>query len=174
MSTIPHAVNRRNLNMILEIHQSSMAVMYSQRWQRQEALAHITYPACDAHCPAPASTTFVHSYSNLCKRQLTMAAPEESSRFLRLTRDPGSSNITCYVCLQMRERKPSWKQDGPAEKCILCNNSYCDKHKSNGTPLTCEINHETYCSKASHKARHAPVRIFSKYTGAGGLYSFKW
>ena len=27
-------------------------------------------------------------------------------------------------------------------------------------PLTCETNHETYCNKEPHKARHAPVHIF--------------
>ena len=89
-----------------------------------------------------------------------MASPEETSRFRRLILNQASSNITCYVCLQMKQRKPSLEQDGPAEKCILCNNSYCDKHKSERVPMTCEINHETYCSNGKHKARHAPVCIF--------------
>ena len=45
--------------------------------------------------------------------------PEETSRFMRLTQDVASLDITCYVCLQMKQRKPSWEQDGPAEKCIF-------------------------------------------------------
>lgn len=32
--------------------------------------------------------------------------------------------------------------------------------RSERVPLTCEINHETYCSKVPHKAKHDPVRIF--------------
>jgi len=60
----------------------------------------------------------------------------------------------------LKQRKPSLKQEGPAQKCLLCNNDYCDEHKSASVTLTCEINHETYCSKERHKVRHYPVCIF--------------
>lgn len=60
----------------------------------------------------------------------------------------------------MRQRKPSWRQDGAVKKRNLRNNECCDKHKSVRLSNTCEINHETYCSKAEHKRRHSPVHIF--------------
>lgn len=60
----------------------------------------------------------------------------------------------------MRQRKPQWKQEGTAQTCLLCNNKYCDKYKSLSVPETCELKHETYCTKEAHKQRHAPTRIF--------------
>lgn len=100
------------------------------------------------------------SLSRIERTSLTSSIMAESSRYLSLCQDQTDSDITCYVCLQMHQRKPQWKQDGAAKTCLLCNNDYCDKHKSTTVPGTCELSHETYCSKAAHKQRHAPVQIF--------------
>ena len=82
------------------------------------------------------------------------------SRFIQLKANSSSSDITCYVCLQMLQRKPSWQQSGSTKICLLCNNDYCDDHKSKDETGACEINHQTYCSKERHRLRHHPIRIF--------------
>lgn len=89
-----------------------------------------------------------------------MASLGVSSRYTQLLRDSKVTGISCYVCLQMVQRKPHWRQEGTTRRCILCNNDYCEKHKSLQQPETCEINHEAYCGKERHKARHAPVPFF--------------
>ncbi|KAK5279576.1 hypothetical protein LTR14_012339, partial [Exophiala xenobiotica] len=93
-----------------------------------------------------------------------MALPEQSSRYLQLLKDSNANEISCYVWLQMVQRKALWKQEGPTQRCLLCNNEYCEKHKSLEQPHTCEINHETYCSSERHKSRHAPLPIFRNTT----------
>lgn len=67
---------------------------------------------------------------------------------------------SCYICLRMQKRKPDWRQEGGSYGCKLCNNDYCNKHAHPDIDGVCEMNHETYCSKADHKALHAPVIIF--------------
>jgi len=89
-----------------------------------------------------------------------MGSAQEASRYKQLKADAANSDITCYVCLQMRQRRPAWQQEGATRSCILCNNEYCDKHKSGRLSSACEINHEIYCGKEQHKRRHAPIRIF--------------
>ena len=81
-------------------------------------------------------------YLNILKRQNLDGSPED-----------------CYVCCQMRERKGYRNQEGPTKRCLLCNNPYCDTHKGRIEGV-CEINHRTYCSKESHRRRHAPVEIY--------------
>lgn len=50
----------------------------------------------------------------------------------------------CFVCERMRERKPSHKEQGQVQDCVLCNRDYCESHKSADQPGVCEINHHTY------------------------------
>ncbi len=85
----------------------------------------------------------------------------EGSRYLRLQKEIRNPDLTCYVCVQINSRRPEWKQQGDTKACFLCNNEYCDMHKSKTIPNTCEINHITYCGKANHKARHRPIQIFT-------------
>ena len=94
-------------------------------------------------------------------------AAAETSRYLKLKEENDDPNLTCYVCLQMKQRKPEWKQEGDTKVCFLCNNEYCDMHKSNTVPNTCEIDHNTYCSKARHRTRHHPIHIFTTMQARG-------
>lgn len=50
----------------------------------------------------------------------------------------------CHVCEKMRERKPTQKETGPIETCLLCNRCYCEAHKSPDQPQVCEVNHFSY------------------------------
>lgn len=87
----------------------------------------------------------------------------ETERYLALSQlhDPSDPFDDCYVCARMRLRKPEWRQPGLSETCLLCNNRFCEKHKSpDGLEGVCEMNHQTYCSKQTHKEFHAPVKIF--------------
>lgn len=74
--------------------------------------------------------------------------------------EPKKITTDCYVCLQMQLRKPQLKQDGPSTTCLLCNNPFCETHKG-GDEGVCEIDHVTYCGKPKHRARHAPVEIYT-------------
>lgn len=87
----------------------------------------------------------------------------KSSRYfsLRDEQDLTNSSNGCYVCAQMRTRKPNWKQIGISKTCLLCANPFCDSHKSKLEDGVCEIDYKTYCSSQKHKDRHALVQIFT-------------
>jgi len=99
-------------------------------------------------------------FSQQLNELFVMISSQETSRYMQLKADAANSHITCYVCLQMLQRKSSLQQEGPTQKCILCNNDFCDKHKSTRLSNACEINHETYCGKEQHRRRHEPIHIF--------------
>lgn len=86
---------------------------------------------------------------------------DQSSRYLRLLEEqaPQDSKVDCYVCIQVVQRKPDWKQEGSTKICLLCNNPYCEKHRGKDEG-TCEIGHVKYYENPNHRARHAPVEIF--------------
>lgn len=85
----------------------------------------------------------------------------EPSRYLALCEQQNltDSSNNCYICAQMRQRKPSLKQAGLSRICLLCNNPFCERHKGEEDGV-CQLKHATYCSKQEHKDRHAPVEIF--------------
>ena len=57
---------------------------------------------------------------------------------------------SCFVCGQMRSRRPQVHGDrAPAnvdKTCLLCNRPFCKTHKGK-EPGVCEINHFTYYYK---------------------------
>ena len=106
--------------------------------------------------------------SNNVPHQPTINSPHqkpimpEPSRYLALYEqqyltDPSNN---CYVCAQIRQRKPDLKQTSLSNTCLLCNNPFCDAHKSKRDNGVCEINHGKSCSDKRHVDRHAPTAIF--------------
>lgn len=94
-------------------------------------------------------------------RRPIMATSSETSRYLQLQSDAASSDITCCLWLQVRQRKPSWRREGATRKCVLCTNDCCDKTQEH-TSVRClrtqprDLPRQRGSQASSRSKSHAP------------------